>query len=88
MATTCEHVSEIKAVTPVTPDGCTDCLKTGDEWVALRLCLSCGNVGCCDSSKNKHATKHFEATGHPIMQAYQEGKAWKWCYVDKTYIEV
>lgn len=63
MATQCTHLDQIQKVTPSAP-GCEECLKTGDEWVHLRLCLICGHVGCCDSSKNKHATKHFHATGH------------------------
>ena len=65
MAAACQHVSQIHPVTP-SAQGCEECLKTGDEWVHLRLCLICGHVGCCDSSKNKHATKHFHATGHPV----------------------
>ncbi len=64
----CTHMSEIRNVKPRTPQGCEECLKMGDTWVHLRLCLICGHVGCCDSSKNKHATKHFHSTKHPIMQ--------------------
>jgi len=73
----------------VTPSakGCEGCLKTGERWVELRMCLSCGHVGCCDSSKGKHATKHFEATGHPIMQSVEPGQSWRWCYVDQVYVE-
>ena len=59
----------------------------GDVWVHLRLCLSCGHVGCCDSSKNKHATAHFRESGHPIVQSHQPGETWRWCYVDETYLE-
>ena len=55
----------------------------GDSWVHLRLCLSCGHVGCCDSSKNKHATKHFHRTKHPIIQSFEPGEDWRWCYVDE-----
>ncbi len=63
-----------------------DCLRTGDRWVHLGLCLSCGHVGCCDSSKNKHASAHFNATKHPIIQSFEPGENWKWCYVDETYL--
>ncbi|MEN9341782.1 MAG: hypothetical protein RIQ54_38 [Candidatus Parcubacteria bacterium] len=87
MDTVCTHLDRIQSVTPTPPDGCGDCLAIGDTWVALRLCLTCGHVGCCDSSKNKHATAHFSKTGHPIMQAYREGsQQWKWCYVDTMYL--
>jgi len=79
----CSHLSQIKDVKPKA-NGCEECLKTGDNWVELRLCLSCGHVGCCDSSKNRHATKHFQTTKHPIIRALNAD--WKWCYVDKTYI--
>jgi uncharacterized UBP type Zn finger protein len=61
---------------------CEECVKMGDRWVHLRLCLECGHVGCCDSSKNKHATKHFHATKHPLMRSIEAGEARAWCYVD------
>lgn len=85
MTTKCEHVSEVKDVTP-SADGCEDCLKTGDQWVHLRMCKICGHVGCCDSSKNKHATKHFHNTGHPIIQSAEKGEDWMWCYEDEDYV--
>ncbi len=78
--TTCPHLDTIRDVTP-SAQGCEECLKTGDQWVHLRMCLECGHVGCCDSSKNKHATKHFHATQHPIMQSAQPGESWRWCYL-------
>ena len=78
----CEHTAEIRDVTPHA-QGCEDCLKIGDSWVHLRLCLSCGHVGCCDSSKNKHATKHFRTTRHPIVRSFQPGENWRWCYIDE-----
>ena len=81
----CKHINQTKKVTP-SGDGCKECLETGDTWVQLRMCLTCGHVGCCDSSKNKHATKHFKETGHPIIQAYTGGE-WKWCYIDEMYLE-
>lgn len=84
--TTCKHLSEIHEVTP-SAAGCEDCLKTGDEWVHLRLCLTCGHVGCCDTSKNKHATKHFHQTQHPIIKSFEPGEDWGYCYVDDAFFE-
>jgi tellurite resistance protein TerC len=84
--TKCIHRAEITDVAPNT-SGCQECLKSGDQWVQLRLCLKCGHVGCCDSSKNRHATAHFQASGHPLMRTLQPGESWKWCYVDKVYVE-
>jgi uncharacterized UBP type Zn finger protein len=83
----CEHAATVKAPRPKTPDGCEECLRVGDDWVHLRLCLECGHVGCCDSSKNKHATKHFHATQHPVIASFQPGESWKWCYVDEVMWE-
>jgi hypothetical protein len=87
MATTCTHLDQIRDVEPRTPEGCEECLKTGDRWVHLRLCLTCGHVGCCDSSKNRHATKHFHATEHPIIQSFEPNEDWGWCYVDQVILE-
>lgn len=78
----CEHVVGLGPVTP-SADGCEECLRLGDTWVHLRVCMVCGHVGCCDSSKNKHATAHFHATGHPVMRSLERGEDWGWCYVDK-----
>jgi uncharacterized UBP type Zn finger protein len=83
----CSHLGQIRPVMPNT-EGCEECLATGDAWVHLRLCLTCGHVGCCDSSKNKHATKHFHTTGHAIMKSAEPGEDWCWCFVDKIPIEV
>ncbi|MDQ6933414.1 MAG: UBP-type zinc finger domain-containing protein [Candidatus Eremiobacteraeota bacterium] len=80
--TTCTHLNHIREVTP-SAQGCEECLKSGEGWVHLRECLECGHVGCCDSSKNKHATKHFHATKHPIMQSVQPGEEWKYCFIDE-----
>jgi uncharacterized UBP type Zn finger protein len=82
----CTHLAEIRIVTP-SADGCEECLKTGDTWVHLRVCRSCGHVGCCDSSKNKHATRHYHATGHPIMESYDPHDPWGWCYVDEVMLD-
>jgi len=87
MNASCTHLGEIdESIAPRTPDGCEECLAAGDTWVHLRLCLTCGHVGCCDSSKNKHARKHFEAAGHPIIRSFQPGESWKWCYKDDRYV--
>lgn len=82
----CSHLDTIRDVTP-SAAGCEECLKTGDTWVHLRLCLACGHVGCCDNSPNRHATKHYRATGHPIIQSFEKGEDWIWCYEDKVYLE-
>jgi uncharacterized UBP type Zn finger protein len=82
----CSHLGEIKPVTPRT-QGCEECLKSGDRWVHLRMCLSCGHVGCCDSSQNKHATRHFHEFRHPIVRSIELGEDWKWCYVDEMVVD-
>ena len=82
----CTHLSQIRNVKPHSR-GCEECLKMGDSWVHLRLCRECGHVGCCDSSKNRHATKHFHATKHPIIQSFEPGEDWLWCYVDEVMVE-
>lgn len=86
MGDTCAHTKEIRNV-KANSKGCEECLKTGDPWVHLRMCLICGHVGCCDSSLNKHATKHFHATKHPIIRSIEPGESWKWCYVDEIAFE-
>ena len=87
MAQQCKHLAQLRAVTAKTPDGCEECLQTGDEWVHLRLCLECGHVGCCDDSPNRHATKHFHSTKHPIMRSFEPGEDWGYCYVDHIMFE-
>lgn len=82
----CTHTDQIQDVEP-SAQGCQECLETGDEWVELRMCLVCGHVGCCDSSPNQHASKHFQATGHPLIEAVGSGKDWRWCYLDEVYLE-
>ena len=81
----CEHFAGIDEnnVSPRTPE-CEECKKEGTDWVALRMCLVCAHVGCCDSSEGLHATRHFKQTGHPVMIALPN-KPWKWCYVHKKY---
>lgn len=81
----CRHVADLGPVTPST-DGCEECLAIGDIWVHLRICLTCGHVGCCDNSKNRHATKHHHATGHPVIMSFEPGETWLWCYVDEAFM--
>jgi uncharacterized UBP type Zn finger protein len=81
----CAHLEQLGEVAPRT-EGCEECLKAGDGWVHLRLCRSCGHVGCCDSSKNKHATRHFRATAHPVVSSAEPGEDWSWCYVDEAFM--
>jgi uncharacterized UBP type Zn finger protein len=82
----CIHLDEIRDVTP-SADGCEDCLKIGSTWVHLRLCMICGHVGCCDNSPNRHASKHFAATGHPIIRSFEPGEEWGYCFVDDLMFE-
>lgn len=86
MKTKCTHLDQIRPVTP-SASGCEDCLKIGDDWVHLRLCMTCGHVGCCDNSKNKHATKHFHSTDHSIIRSFERGETWGYCYKDESYFE-
>jgi uncharacterized UBP type Zn finger protein len=83
----CEHLIGLEPVAPHNR-GCAECLKAGMAWVHLRLCLSCGHVGCCDSSPGKHATKHFHHTSHPVMASLEPGERWAWCFVDQAELEV
>jgi uncharacterized UBP type Zn finger protein len=82
----CTHLDQIRDMKP-SAAGCEKCLQMGDRWVHLRMCLTCGHVGCCDSSKNKHATKHFHATSHPIVRSIESGESWRWCYADELFME-
>jgi uncharacterized UBP type Zn finger protein len=79
----CEHFDQIQGKEPRSPKGCEECLKMGSRWVHLRLCLTCGHVGCCDNSPNRHATAHFHGTSHPIIRSFEPGEDWGWCYVDE-----
>lgn len=82
----CRHLDQIHDVTP-SAKGCEDCLKMGGWWVHLRMCMVCGHMGCCDSSPNKHATKHFHGTRHPIMRSMEPGEDWGWCYIDEMELD-
>ncbi|HEY0159578.1 MAG TPA: cation:proton antiporter [Thermoanaerobaculia bacterium] len=79
----CAHAASVRPDVTTAATGCEECLKLGDTWVHLRICMKCGNVGCCDSSKNRHATKHFTSTDHPVIRSYQRGEEWAWCYPDE-----
>jgi uncharacterized UBP type Zn finger protein len=83
----CQHLTRFTEHTPNTPEGCEECLRIGDSWVHLRLCLQCGHVGCCDDSKNRHATKHFRATKHPVIRSFQPGETWRYCYLDDLVVD-
>ena len=78
----CEHLDHIVPVTP-SADGCEDCLKIGGRWVHLRMCQTCGKVGCCDSSPHRHATTHHHESGHPVVRSVEPGEDWSWCYPDE-----
>jgi monovalent cation:H+ antiporter-2, CPA2 family len=86
MPESCPHLKGLKPKAPRSK-GCEECLKIGDSWVHLRLCLSCGHVGCCDSSKNKHATKHFRGTQHPVIRSLEPGEEWGFCFPDDLLFE-
>jgi len=85
----CNHLDDI-VDPPLSPaaEGCVECLASGGRWVHLRRCVECGHVGCCDSSPNKHATAHFAQTRHPLVQSFEPGEEWYWCYEDETGFEV
>ncbi|HEY9229535.1 MAG TPA: UBP-type zinc finger domain-containing protein [Gemmatimonadaceae bacterium] len=87
MTKSCTHLDEIRDIAPRTPNGCEECLKIGARWVHLRLCMTCGHVGCCDDSPNKHATKHYHETQHPIIRSFEPGEDWAWCYADKLFLQ-
>jgi phosphoenolpyruvate-protein phosphotransferase len=85
---TCEHAAKVNPVPPRTPAGCEECLAAGTSWVHLRLCLTCGHVGCCDDSPGRHATRHAHATSHPVIASYEPGERWAWCYADQMGVDV
>jgi uncharacterized UBP type Zn finger protein len=85
----CTHLDHIRLTQlPDAVDGCVDCLRTGDPWLHLRICLECGHVGCCDDSPNRHATAHGHASGHPIIRSLQPGETWAWCFLDEVAMNV
>ncbi|HMG43344.1 MAG TPA: UBP-type zinc finger domain-containing protein [Acidimicrobiales bacterium] len=89
MSDVCTHIDEVVTAHPSpSSTGCEDCLRAGDRWVHLRLCMTCGHVGCCDSSPNRHATAHFRESGHAIVRSYEPGEDWWWCYADDVILDV
>jgi Zn-finger in ubiquitin-hydrolases and other protein len=85
---TCTHLGQVLVERPDQVAGCEECLKAGGQWVHLRVCRSCGLIGCCDSSPNQHASKHAAASGHPIASSVEPGEDWSWCYVDELALVV
>ncbi len=84
----CSHLETIAVTEPASsPPVCEDCIRAGLSWVHLRLCLECGNVGCCDNSPGRHATAHHGATGHPLIRSLEPGETWSWCYLDEVFLE-
>jgi uncharacterized UBP type Zn finger protein len=85
MSEVCTHLDAVAlSELPPSVDGCEECLRDGDKWLHLRICLSCGHVGCCDDSPNRHATAHHHATSHPIIRSIEPGEDWSWCYIDNV----
>jgi Zn-finger in ubiquitin-hydrolases and other protein len=87
MSANCRHLRLVREVSP-SARGCEECLQSGDAWVHLRLCRICGHVGCCDESPHKHASAHYQATGHPVTEAYDPPEGWGWCYIDEEFVEL
>ena len=89
MSEPCEHVDQVEvgAATP-SANGCEDCLRIGGTWLHLRFCMTCGHVGCCDSSPNKHASAHYRGTDHPLVRSFEPGEDWWWCYRDESGFQV
>ena len=87
--TTCTHLDQIKVTElPATIEGCEECLEIGGTWVHLRMCMTCGKIGCCDDSPNRHATAHFGESDHPIIRSAEPGEDWSWCYVDEVFFAI
>jgi hypothetical protein len=86
-AASCTHLDQIADVAP-SGNGCVECLLIGGSWVHLRRCAECGHIGCCDNSPNRHATAHFHGSGHPLIQSFEPGEDWFWCYVDELFFEL
>ena len=80
----CTHLDRVEVLElPDSVEGCEDCLRTGGVWLHLRICLSCGHVGCCEDSPNRHATTHHHESGHPLIRSLEPHEDWSWCYVDE-----
>ncbi len=87
MADVCEHIEQITEIQTERVHQCDECVKIGGTWVHLRTCQTCGGTHCCDSSPNRHASKHARATGHPVVSSAEPGERWLWCYPDEQYAE-
>ena len=88
MADICTHLDTVADDVAPSDDGCHECLQAGGRWVHLRMCLSCGHIGCCDNSPGRHATGHFKSSGHPLIRSFEPGEDWWWCYPDDLFFEV
>jgi uncharacterized UBP type Zn finger protein len=86
MTEQCEHFSTVEAVT-ASANGCEDCLAIGSKWNELRICLTCGHVGCCEDSEHAHALQHFKATGHAMIASFEPSETWGWCYIHRRYFD-
>jgi len=85
----CSHLDSVQYLElPDEVEGCEECLQLGTRWVHLRMCQTCGHIGCCDNSEGKHATAHYKAIGHPIIRSAQPGEDWSWCYVDELMLRL
>ena len=85
MSATCTHLDRIEIIElPESIPGCEDCLRIGSTWVHLRMCQTCGHIGCCDSSPNRHASAHARTDDHPIARSAEPGETWSWCYIDEV----
>ena len=84
----CAHLTEVTFLPEPSTLECAECITSGDTWVHLRMCLECGHVGCCDSSKNRHATHHYSSTGHPVIRSIEPGERWVWCFIDQQAVEL
>ena len=86
---TCTHLDHVEHVAPDGEvAGCPQCMASGDRWVHLRMCQTCGQIGCCDNSPNRHATRHYEESGHPIIRSVEPGEDWSWCYEDELFFRL
>ena len=83
----CKHSADIQDVVPIATDHCPECVARGDTWVHLRVCLTCGHIGCCDQSKNRHARRHFNTTKHAVIQSFEPGETWCYCFADDLMLE-
>lgn len=84
-APVCSHLDQVELLEPTGPiEGCEECLRIGSRWVHLRMCQTCGKIGCCDSSPNRHASRHAREEGHPVARSVEPGESWSWCYADEA----